>query len=241
MLVGGREFGKGRPPGRGMTQRSAARPPSRLSTGGSQHGLFGGLCVSELAGLTWSDIVARNKGQVQPSVLGKGGIVRQVLLSEAVSRRCYRSAATPAPTMPCFASRKTDTSLTERAVLGIVKRAAARAGIDAPVRKATKHSANATHSEGFGRRADRDSPGPVLFDALTNVAACPVRRHLGDFETVSRERAVRVALGLVLLDMSRLSSRLELRTQGDMAALVGKDVELPPGCPCWREDCAGRQ
>jgi hypothetical protein len=58
---------------------------------------------------------------------------------------------------------------------------------------------------------------------------------------VSRERAVSVALGLVLLDMSRLSSRLERRMQGDMAALVGKDVELPPGCPRWREDCAGSQ
>jgi hypothetical protein len=46
---------------------------------------------------------------------------------------------------------------------------------------------------------------------------------------------------LVLLNMSRLSSRLEPRMQGDMAALVGKNVELPPGCPCWREDCADYQ
>ena len=82
----------------------------------------------------------------------------------------------------------------------------------------------------------------VVFDALRNIGARPVRRHLGDFETVSCERAVGVALGLVLLNMSRLSSRLERRRmQGDMAALVGKDVELPPSCPCWREDCAGSQ
>ena len=47
--------------------------------------------------------------------------------------------------------------------------------------------------------------------------------------------------GAKRLALSRLSSRLERRMQGDMAALVGKDVELPPGCPCWCEDCAGCQ
>ena len=97
-----------------MTQRTAARPPSRLSTGGSQHGLFGGLRVSELAGLTWSDIVARNKGQVQLSVLGKGGIVRQVLLPEAVSRALLSLRGDAGANDAVLASRKTDARLTER-------------------------------------------------------------------------------------------------------------------------------
>jgi site-specific recombinase XerC len=45
-----------------------------------------GLRVSELAGLTWSDVLTRDKGQVQLSIIGKGGVVRRVLLPEAVSR-----------------------------------------------------------------------------------------------------------------------------------------------------------
>jgi integrase/recombinase XerD len=93
----------------------------------------GGLRVSELAGLTWSDIVARDKGRVQLSVPGKGGIVRQVLLPEAVSRALLSLRADAGANDAVFASRKTDDKLTERAVLGIIKRAAARAGIEAPV------------------------------------------------------------------------------------------------------------
>src|SRR5215470_693333 len=51
----------------------------------------GGLRVSELAALTWSDVLARDKGQVQLSVVGKGGIVRQVLQpSAAVAARRRR-------------------------------------------------------------------------------------------------------------------------------------------------------
>jgi hypothetical protein len=29
--------------------------------------------------------------------------------------------------------------------------------------------------------------------------------------------------------------------QGDMAALMGKDVELPAGSPCWSEDAVSIQ
>jgi integrase len=46
----------------------------------------GGPRVSEVAGLTWADVLMRDKGQVQLSITGKGGIVRQVLLPGAVSR-----------------------------------------------------------------------------------------------------------------------------------------------------------
>jgi integrase/recombinase XerD len=106
----------------------------------------GGLRVSELAGLTWSDIVARDKGQVQLSVLGKGGIVRQVLLPEAVSRALLSLRGDTGANDAIFASRKTDARLTERAVLGIVKRAAARAGIDAPVSPHWLRHAHASHA-----------------------------------------------------------------------------------------------
>ena len=47
----------------------------------------GGLRVSELVALTWSDVLTRDKeGRVQLSIVGKGGVVRQVLLPAAVSR-----------------------------------------------------------------------------------------------------------------------------------------------------------
>ena len=46
----------------------------------------GGLRVSQLVGLTWSDVLSPDSGQVQLNVVGKGGITRQVLLPAAVSR-----------------------------------------------------------------------------------------------------------------------------------------------------------
>jgi integrase/recombinase XerD len=45
----------------------------------------GGLRVSELAALAWADVLPRDKGQVQLSVVGKGGVERQVLLPGSVS------------------------------------------------------------------------------------------------------------------------------------------------------------
>ena len=46
----------------------------------------GGLRVSELAALSWSDVLPRENGQVQLNVLGKGGVERNVLLPASVSR-----------------------------------------------------------------------------------------------------------------------------------------------------------
>ena len=106
----------------------------------------GGLRVSELAALTWSDVLPRDKGQVQLSVVGKGGVMRQVLLPEAVSRALLSLRGDAGANDPVFASRKTGARLTERAVLGIVKRAAAKAGIDAPVSPHWLRHAHASHS-----------------------------------------------------------------------------------------------
>jgi len=47
---------------------------------------------------------------------------------------------------PLFASHKTGARLTERAVLGIVKRAAAKAGIEAPVSPHWLRHARASHA-----------------------------------------------------------------------------------------------
>jgi integrase/recombinase XerD len=105
-----------------------------------------GLRVSELAGLTWSDALTRDKGQLQLSVTGKGGIVRQVLLPEPVSRALLSLRVDAGANDPLFPSGKTGAKLTERAVLGIVKRAARRAGIDAPVSPHWLRHAHASHA-----------------------------------------------------------------------------------------------
>jgi integrase/recombinase XerD len=106
----------------------------------------GGLRVSEVAGLTWSDVLARGRGQVQLSITGKGGIVRQVLLPEAVSRGLLALRGDACANDAVFTSRKTEGRLTERALLGIVKRAAARAGIEAPVSPHWLRHAHASHA-----------------------------------------------------------------------------------------------
>jgi integrase/recombinase XerD len=42
----------------------------------------GGIRVSEIVALTWSDVLPRDEGRVQLSITGKGGKVRQVLLPQ---------------------------------------------------------------------------------------------------------------------------------------------------------------
>jgi site-specific recombinase XerD len=95
-----------------------------------QVGYAGGLRVSELVSLTWSDVLEREEGRVQLSVTGKGGVVRQVLLPAIVSRALLALRGDAGANDPLFPSREGGGQLTVRAVRGMVKRAAARAGID---------------------------------------------------------------------------------------------------------------
>jgi site-specific recombinase XerD len=105
-----------------------------------------GMRVSEVAGLTWSDVLTRDKGQVQLSITGKGGVVRQVLLPAPVSKSLLALRGDAGANDMVFASRKTNVRLTERAVLGIVKRAAARAGLEAPISPHWLRHAHASHA-----------------------------------------------------------------------------------------------
>jgi integrase/recombinase XerD len=106
----------------------------------------GGLRVSEVAAHTWADVLPRDKGQLQLSVTGKGGVVRQVLLPDPVSRALLSLRGDAGANDAVFASNKTRARLTERAVLGIVKRAAARAGLEAPVSPHWLRHAHASHA-----------------------------------------------------------------------------------------------
>ena len=83
---------------------------------------------------------------MQLNVLGKGGVERNVLLPASVSRSLLSLRGDAGANDPVFASRKGGGRLNERAVLGIVKRAAARAGIEAPVSPHWLRHAHASHA-----------------------------------------------------------------------------------------------
>jgi site-specific recombinase XerD len=106
----------------------------------------GGLRVSEVASLAWADVLVRDKGQVQLSITGKGGIVRQVLLPAPVSKSLLALRGDAGVNDAVFASRKTGAQLGERAMLGLVKRAAARAGLEARVSPHWLRHAHASHA-----------------------------------------------------------------------------------------------
>jgi site-specific recombinase XerD len=105
----------------------------------------GGLRVSEVVALTWSDVLPRDE-KVQLSITGKGGRVRQVLLPEIVSRSLLSLREDAAANDPVFSSRKGGGHLTERAVNGTVKRAAKKAGITADVSPHWLRHAHGSHA-----------------------------------------------------------------------------------------------
>jgi site-specific recombinase XerD len=106
----------------------------------------GGLRVSEIVGLTWSDVLERDKSQLQLSVTGKGRVVRQVLLPTAVSRSLLAVRGDASANDPVFPSRKGGGPLLPRAVHGLVRRAAVKAGIEAPISPHWLRHAHASHA-----------------------------------------------------------------------------------------------
>ena len=129
----------------------------------------GGLRVSELVGLKWGDVIVRER-QVQLSILGKGGVVRQVLLPKTVSRQLleFRDEAGASPREgggPVFPARHGG-PLTERAVHGLLKRTARAAGINEAVSPHWLRHAHGSHA------IDRGAPLPEVQATLghANVA-----------------------------------------------------------------------
>ena len=104
----------------------------------------GGLRVSEVVALTWADVILRDD-KVQLSVTGKGGFKRQVLLPAIVSKSLLSLRADAGADAPVFPSR-TGGHLGRRAVLGLLKRAAAKADVNAGVSPHWLRHATASHS-----------------------------------------------------------------------------------------------
>jgi integrase/recombinase XerD len=130
-----------------------------------------GLRVSELVALTWADAIPRDD-RVQLNVMGKGGVVRQVLLPAIVSKALGELRGDAGASDPIFASRKGG-ALTTRAVHGLVRRAARRAGIPAPVSPHWLRHAHASHA------IDRGASLPEVKTTLghSNVATTSQYLH----------------------------------------------------------------
>ena len=105
----------------------------------------GGLRVSETVGLTWADVLMRDE-RVQLSIIGKGGKVRQVLLPEIVSRSLLSLRGDAGEGDHVFRSRMGGGKLTERNVNAMVKRAAAKAGINEAVSPHWLRHAHGSHA-----------------------------------------------------------------------------------------------
>ena len=63
---------------------------------------FGGLRVSELVSLTWSQVIRRDSGEAQLEVVGKGDKVRQVLIPPAIAARLFASRGDAPSSAPVF-------------------------------------------------------------------------------------------------------------------------------------------
>ena len=63
---------------------------------------FGGLRVSELVSLTWSQVIRRDSGEAQLEVVGKGDKVRQVLIPPAIAAHLFASRGDAPSSAPVF-------------------------------------------------------------------------------------------------------------------------------------------
>lgn len=122
--------------------RAATKPRDRLLLAVAYGG---GLRVSELVNLTWANVLPGKGGKAQLSITGKGGVVRQVLLPKKLSDDLFAWRGDAGNNDPVLAARHGG-HLTERAVLGLLKRIAKRAGVNEAVSPHWLRHAHASHA-----------------------------------------------------------------------------------------------
>ncbi|MCJ2133399.1 tyrosine-type recombinase/integrase [Methylobacterium sp. J-026] len=147
----------------------------------------GGLRISEVCGLRWRDLTARDEAG-QATVFGKGGKTRVVLLSaatwkmrtalrEEASRRvgdlqvADDKLASVSADAPVFLSRKGG-ALDPSAVHRVMKAAAARAGLPGEVSAHWLRHAHASHS------LDRGAPIHLVQATLGHASVATTGRYL---------------------------------------------------------------
>ncbi|TXN07941.1 tyrosine-type recombinase/integrase [Methylobacterium sp. WL103] len=130
----------------------------------------GGLRISEVCGLRWRDLVARDQAG-QATVFGKGGKTRVVLLSGATWKELTKLRAESELDAPVFRSKKGG-SLDPSSVHRVVKAAAARAGLSTEVSAHWLRHAHASHS------LDRGAPIHLVQATLGHASVATTGRYL---------------------------------------------------------------
>ncbi|MCJ2098435.1 tyrosine-type recombinase/integrase [Methylobacterium sp. E-046] len=130
----------------------------------------GGLRISEVCGLRWRDLAARDSAG-QTTVFGKGGKTRAVLLSAATWKVLTALRGEAPAEAPVFLSRKGG-ALDPSAVHRVVKAAAARAGLPPEVSAHWLRHAHASHS------LDRGAPIHLVQATLGHASVATTGRYL---------------------------------------------------------------
>jgi integrase/recombinase XerD len=100
---------------------------------------YGGLRVSELAALTWDEIIPRENGEVQLAVIGKGDKPRHVLLPADVATRLLALRDGASAKASVF-------GIKEREINYLIKRTANRAGVNEAASAHWFRHAHASHA-----------------------------------------------------------------------------------------------
>ena len=156
--------------GEGAIHKILALEPSRRNRVLLRLLYAAGLRVFELCPLTWQHLQERdNAGQV--TVLGKGGKTRTVLLSAATWQELRRLGGDGDAATAVFRSRKGG-ALSHSQVLRIVRAAAHRAGIQAPVSPHWLRHAHASHA------LERGCPIHLVQATLGHASVATTGRYL---------------------------------------------------------------
>lgn len=130
----------------------------------------GGLRISELAGLRWRDLAARDTAG-QATIYGKGGKTRVVLLSANTWTVLQGIRDEASADDAVFRSRKGGTAMDVSAIHRVVKDAAARAGLSAAVSAHWLRHAHASHS------LDRGAPIHLVSATLGHASVATTGRY----------------------------------------------------------------
>ena len=156
--------------GEGAIHKILALEPSRRNRALLRLLYAAGLRVFELCALTWQHLQERDvAGQV--TVLGKGGKTRTVLLSVATWQELRGLDSDGDSASPVFRSRKGG-ALSHSQVLRIVRAAARRAGIQAPVSPHWLRHAHASHA------LERGCPIHLVQATLGHASVATTGRYL---------------------------------------------------------------
>jgi site-specific recombinase XerD len=131
----------------------------------------GGLRISELCGLCWRDLTARDNGEGQATVYGKGGKTRVVLLSANTWKALDSIRCDAGPDAPVFLSREGG-ALDPSQVHRLVKAAAKRAGLPEAISAHWLRHAHASHS------LERGAPIHLVQATLGHASVATTGRYL---------------------------------------------------------------